>query len=124
MVKLKEEEKRQMAQEESAHNKEAKKEETKAPKVKIKATMKDLDVIYYPLVTEKAVNMIDAENKITFVVSEKANKGSVKNTVEKAYGVKVENVNIIRDRKGRKKAVVRLKKESKAQDLATKLGVL
>jgi large subunit ribosomal protein L23 len=125
MVKLNENEKRQKAQEETAHEKaKDEKKEAKVEKIKVKASLEDLGIIYYPLVTEKAVNMIDAENKITFVVSDKANKQKVKETIEKAYSVKVDKINIVRDRKGRKKAIVRLNKESKAQDLATKLGVL
>ncbi len=124
MVKLNKEEKKQKIQEDNAHNKEVEVSEKKVKTIKVKASLEDLDVIYYPLVTEKAVNMIDAENKITFVVSDKANKNNVKAIVEKTYNVKVKSVNIVRDRKGRKKAILRLSKENKAQDLATKIGVL
>jgi len=129
MVKLNDEEKKQQKQEETAKNEKEevvkeKKTEKKEKKIKTKATLQDLGIVFYPLVTEKSVNMIDTENKITFIVSDKANKVQVKKIIEKAYEVKVDNINIVRDRKGRKKAVVKLKKESKAQDLATKLGVL
>lgn len=123
MVKLNKEEERQKIQEEKAHSKEKVSKEEK-PTIKIKATLEDLDVVYYPLVTEKAVNIIDAENKITFVVADNANKKNVKEVIQKSYNVKVVSVNIIRDRKGRKKAIVKLSKENKAQDLATKIGVL
>ena len=124
MVKLKEEEKKQAKQEAAAHEKDAKAEETKTKPVKTKATLADLEVVYFPLVTEKAVNMIEAENKLTFIVSDKATRDKVKEVMQKAYEVNVAKVNIIRDRKGRKKAIVKLAKDSKAQDLATKLGVL
>ncbi len=125
MVKLNTQEKKQKIQEEHAHDtNKVKLKDTKTKAVKIHTTLEDLNVIYYPLVTEKAVNMIDSENKITFVVSDKANKNNVKSVVEKTYNVKVKGINIIRDRKGRKKAIIRLAKENKAQDLATKLGVL
>ncbi|HPM85868.1 MAG: 50S ribosomal protein L23 [Candidatus ainarchaeum sp.] len=88
------------------------------------ATLHDLKVILHPLVTEKAVNMIEAENKITFIVSDDSTKEEVKKVVQEAYGVKVVKVNIIRDMKGRKKAIVKLDKKFKASELATKLGVL
>ncbi len=101
-----------------------KKEEKKVKPIKTNATLEDLGIVLYPLVTEKAVNMIDTENKITFIVANKATKPQIKSIVEKAYQVRTEKVNIIRDRRGRKKAIVKLKKEYKAQDLATKLGVL
>jgi len=142
MVRLQEAERKQAASEEHAKIQEAEKAAKLAPKaetktakgkekkdekakpVKTNASLEDLDIILYPLVTEKAVNMIEAENKITFVVSDKASRQDVKRRIEHAYGVKVAKVNIVRDRKGKKKALVRLKKEFKADELATKLGVL
>jgi large subunit ribosomal protein L23 len=123
MVKLNEQEKKQQKQETPVEKKE-KTKEAKVQKSEIKLTLDDLGVVYFPLVTEKAVNMIDIENKITFVVNDNKNKHDVKKVIEEAYKVKVDKINIIRDRKGRKKAIVKLKKEFKAQDLATKLGVL
>ncbi len=125
MVKLKEEEKRQQAAEEHKEQIQEKKETKKTVKpIKTNATLEDLGIVFYPLVTEKAVNMIETENKITFIVVDSSNKAQIKKVVESAYGVKVKKVNIIRDMKGRKKAIVKLAKEYKAQDLATKLGVL
>jgi len=141
MVKLREEEKMQAASEQ--HAKEAGadkakkiqakgKEEAKvagakkeaAKPIKVNLTLEDTGIIFYPLVTEKAVNMIESENKITFVVADTATKAKVKKVIQNAYGIKVDKINIIRDMKGRKKAIVRITKDYKAQDLATKLGVL
>ncbi|MDP6671150.1 MAG: 50S ribosomal protein L23 [archaeon] len=82
------------------------------------------EIILFPLITEKAVNMIETENKLCFVVNEKANKAKVKEAVEKNYSVEVDNVNILNDRKGRKKAIVKINEKFKADELATKLGVL
>ncbi|MFA6065458.1 MAG: 50S ribosomal protein L23 [archaeon] len=86
--------------------------------------MDDLNVLLYPLVTEKAVGMIEAENKITFVVNDNSSKTDIKKRVEEAYGVKVVKINVVRDMKGRKKAIIKLDKKNKASELATKLGVL
>ena len=44
--------------------------------------------------------------------------------MQEFYKVKVESINVIRDNKGRKRAIVRLKKEFKASELASKLGVM
>jgi large subunit ribosomal protein L23 len=120
MVKLNEQEKKQKEQEEN--KKQADTKETTITKFNL--SLEDLEVILYPLVTEKAVNMIDTENKITFIVSDKTTKKELKKIVEKAYKIKIDKINIIRDMKGTKKAIIKLKKEFKAQDLATKLGVL
>ncbi len=122
MVKLNEQEKKQKKQEENKKEKEI--DEKKSKPIKVNLDLSDLELVLYPLVTEKAVNMIDLENKITFIVSDKATKKEVKKIMEDAYKIKVEKINIIRDMKGRKKAIIKLKKEFKAQDLATKLGVL
>ena len=147
MVKLKEAEKKQATQEASkakqdknvkakAKNVEAKvdvktdvkanvKSEVKNESILAKtATLHDMEVIIHPLVTEKAVNMIEAENKITFIVNDNSSKTDIKKRVEEAYGVKVVKINIVRDMKGRKKAIVKLDKKFKASELATKLGVL
>ncbi len=81
-------------------------------------------VLLYPLITEKAVNMIDSENKLCFVVYKKATKEAVKKAVEATYQIKVDSVKVLNDRKGRKKAVVKVNKAFKADEIATKLGVI
>ena len=131
MVKLKAEEKKQAAQE-ASKSKQEKNKEAKAKKADVKvetvlaktATLHDMEVIIHPLVTEKAVNMIEAENKLTFIVNDNSSKSEIKKVLQEAYGVKVVKVNVIRDMKGRKKAIVKLDKKFKASELATKLGVL
>lgn len=94
------------------------------PTVKPEQALKAFDVVLYPLITEKAVNAIEAENKITFVVKKTASRPEVKQAIEKLYEVKVDYVNTIKDMKGRKKAIVQINKEHKASDLAMKLGVI
>ncbi|MFH1586912.1 MAG: 50S ribosomal protein L23 [Candidatus Diapherotrites archaeon] len=86
--------------------------------------LKGLEIIKYPLITEKAVNMIETENKMVFIVAKSANKQMVKEAVESLYGIKVDSVNIMKDTKSRKKALVKINTKFKAEDLATKLGVL
>ncbi len=90
----------------------------------LEADMASLDILKYPLVTEKAVGMIEAENKLTFVVPQQASKPSVKKAVEGLYKVRVRAVNMLRDMKARKRAIVTLDKKFKAADVATKLWVI
>ena len=85
---------------------------------------KSFEVVEFPLITEKAVNVIELENKVSFIVKKDASKIQIKKAVEELYNVKVKSVNTVLDRKGRKKAIVKLAKDFKAADLATKLGVL
>ncbi len=81
-------------------------------------------ILKYPLLTEKNVGMIERENKIVFIVDRKANKKQIAKAVEKLFEVRVEKVNTLIDRKGRKKAYVKLAKEYKATDIATRLGMI
>ena len=82
------------------------------------------EVILFPLITEKAVNIIESENKLCFVVNKKATKADVKRAVEEAYAIKVDSVRVLNDMKGRKKAIVSVNKAFKADEIATKLGVI
>ncbi len=81
-------------------------------------------VIIYPMMSEDTVKLIEAENKITFVVRNEASKRDVWRAVEELYEVKVEQVHTVTTPEGKKKAYVRLRPESKASDLAVKLGIL
>jgi ribosomal protein L23 len=111
----------------------AKVEETKTSKedkVETKKTkafgmeLEDFGLIKFPLMTEKAINLIEKENKIAFIATEKATKSEIKKLVEKLYKVKVEKINVVNDMKGRKKVSVKLDKKYKAEELAAKLGVI
>lgn len=81
-------------------------------------------VIKHPLLSEKAVDLIEKENKLVFKINKAATKQDIKKEVERLYNVKVENVNTSIDMRGNKKAFVKLAKENSAADLATKLNIL
>ena len=81
-------------------------------------------MIKYPIASEKSMRMIEFDNTLTFVVDDKDNKNKVKQDVEKMFNVKVEDVRILIDRKGRKRAFVKLNKQYNAADVATKLGLM
>ncbi len=78
--------------------------------------------INYAYLTEKAVGLVEKENKLVFVVNRKADKKQIKDAIEKAFDVKVDKVNT-QIKGGEKKAYVKLKPESKAIDVAVKLGL-
>ncbi len=83
-----------------------------------------VDVLQYPLITEKVVGAIDKQNKISFIVHKKATKSDIKKALEELHQVRVLKITVSNDRKGRKRANVRLQKGFKAEELATKLGVI
>lgn len=53
------------------------------------------DVIIRPIITEKSMKFMDADNKVTFEVAKGSNKTQVKLAVEEIFNVKVEKVNIL-----------------------------
>ncbi|WP_254271821.1 50S ribosomal protein L23 [Haloarcula marina] len=81
------------------------------------------DVIKYPHVTEKAMNDMDFDNKLQFVVDDEAGKPEVAEAVETQYDVTVVDVNTQNTMDGVKKAVVRLSEDDDAQEVASRIGV-
>ena len=76
-----------------------------------------------PIVTEKAVMMIETDNVLTFVTSKKETKNQIKTEIEQMFKVRVEKVrSLIRNNK--KYFYIKLKKEFPAIDVATKLGLM
>ena len=84
------------------------------------------DIIIAPVITEKSMTGI-ADKKYAFKVAKTAGKVEIANAIEEIFGVKVDKVNTINvrgqeRRRGRfsgytaswKKAIVTLKKDSKA----------
>jgi len=81
-------------------------------------------ILKYPRATEKAIRLIDTENKIVFVVDRDATKLGVKEEMERLFKVKVEKVNTLIGPDGKKKAYIKLSQETPAIDLAIKLGLM
>ena len=81
-------------------------------------------ILINPLLTEKAIGKIETENKLIFIVDKNSSKRQIKWAMEKAFSVKVDDVKTFIDRKGRKKAWIKISKEFSASDIATKLGML
>lgn len=86
--------------------------------------MKAADIVLYPVMTERTVAMIEAQNKLTFIVDRRVDKPGIKRAVEELYSVKVTKVRTLITPSGAKKAFVTLAPESKASDVAVRLGVL
>ncbi|MBU2562634.1 MAG: 50S ribosomal protein L23 [Nanoarchaeota archaeon] len=76
-----------------------------------------------PIITEKAVMMIEAQNVLTFVTNMKKSKEDIKKEVEELFEVKVEKIRTL-IRNNKKYVYVKLKQNFPAIDLATKLGLI
>jgi len=81
-------------------------------------------ILLYPQATEKAVRLIESENKLVFIVASEATKADVKKAIETLFEVKVEKVTVEMTTDGRKRAYVRLAPEFMADEIASKLGMI
>ncbi|MCL4372513.1 50S ribosomal protein L23 [Candidatus Parvarchaeota archaeon] len=73
---------------------------------------------------EKSTRLMQMENKLSFIVSKDSNKILIKKEVESLLKAKVESINIINRMDSRKVAIVKLKPEFQAMDIATQLGLI
>ncbi|MFX1473984.1 MAG: 50S ribosomal protein L23 [Promethearchaeota archaeon] len=80
-------------------------------------------VIIRMMITERASEIVERENRLTFLVRRTATKGQIRQAVEELYEVKVIKVNTMITPQGQKKALVKLAPEHNAADLAVKLGL-
>ncbi|KPN31883.1 50S ribosomal protein L23P [Halolamina pelagica] len=80
-------------------------------------------IIEHPLVTEKAMDQMDFDNTLQFIVHIDADKPSITDEIESRYDVTVESLNTMVTPQGKKKAVVRLSEDDDAQEIASRIGV-
>ena len=86
--------------------------------------MDPYETILYPVMTEVTSRILETENKLVFVVNNRATKRDIRMAVEELYEVVVEKVNVAITPRGEKKAFVKLHPDYKAVDVAIKLGVI
>ena len=79
--------------------------------------------IKHPLVTEKAMNDMDFENKLQFICFSEATKPEIAEAVEQQFDVGVTSVNTQVTMNGEKKATVKLSEDDDAQEVASRIGV-
>ncbi len=75
------------------------------------------------MITERASEIVERENRLTFLVHRTSTKGQIRQAIEELYEVKVIKVNTMITPQGRKKALIKLAPEYNAADLAIKLGL-
>jgi len=81
------------------------------------------EIIVRMMITERASEIVERENRLIFIVRRTATKGQIREAVEALYEVKVVQVNTVITPRGQKKAFVKLAPEYNAADLAVKLGL-
>lgn len=87
--------------------------------------MKDAySIVKHPIATEKAVRLMESENKLVFIVDLKTTRTEIKKALEEIFKVKVLKVNTMVTSEGKKKAYVKLSAETPAIDIATQMGIM
>ncbi|MBT3408131.1 50S ribosomal protein L23 [Candidatus Woesearchaeota archaeon] len=86
--------------------------------------MKSNQILKNVIPTEKGVLLVESTNALVFKVDKKANKKTIKESVEKALDVKVDAVRTQNTCHNYKKAYVKLHKDHMAIDVMTKLGLM
>ena len=86
--------------------------------------MENKEIIKYPLSTEKSIRLMEAENKLIFVVDKKATKAEIKKEIEVLFKAKVAGVKTLISNKGEKRAYVKFALDTPAIDIATNLGLI
>lgn len=80
--------------------------------------------IKYPLSNEKSINMMEADNKLAFIVDRHADKPSIADALETMLDCEVTKVNTMVTPQGKKKAYVKFHEDTPAIDIATNLGIM
>jgi large subunit ribosomal protein L23 len=80
-------------------------------------------ILHHPLVTEKAMNEMDFDNKIQFITDIDAAKPEIAAEVEKRYDVTVDSINTQITPKAKKKATLTLSEDDDATEVASRIGV-
>lgn len=80
-------------------------------------------IILEPYVTEKTFNIIEKENKLSFIVHNKATKGQIVKSMKIIYEADISEVNTFNTIRG-KKAIMKFRNVDGARQLATNLGLV
>ncbi|MDK2974238.1 MAG: large subunit ribosomal protein [Methanofollis sp.] len=81
-------------------------------------------VLRYPYVTEKAMMVLENENKLQMLVQNTATKDDIRREIEQAFDQKVASVRTLMTMKGRKKAIVSFENDKAAEEILSRLGVM
>jgi large subunit ribosomal protein L23 len=81
-------------------------------------------ILKYPFVTEKAMVLLENQNKLQFLVRKEATKSQIKREIEKAFDQKVTNVRTLMNTHGEKKAIVSFENQKAAEEILSRLGIM
>lgn len=81
-------------------------------------------ILKHPFVTEKAMMILESQNKLQFLVRKEASKPQIKREIEKFFGHDVTTVKTLMTTKGHKKAFVSFADQKAAEEILSRLGIM
>ena len=81
-------------------------------------------IVKYPLTTETAMEKIENDHTLVFIVDILSNKRQIKKAVQDLYNIECVSVNTLIRPDGKKKAFVRLTEDYDTLDVANKIGII
>ncbi|MDR0439131.1 MAG: 50S ribosomal protein L23 [Methanocalculaceae archaeon] len=78
----------------------------------------------YPLVTEKAMVLLENVNQLSFIVRKDATKASIKAAMERSFDKKVASISTMMTTKGTKKAIITFEEKNTAEEILSQLGIV
>ena len=82
------------------------------------------NVLVYPHLAEKSMNMVEFDNKLTFIVRRTSTKKDIKEAIETLFDIKVMKVQTETMPSGKKKAYAKLSEDASASEIASRLGMV
>ncbi len=81
-------------------------------------------ILKYVLMTERAIQFVESQNKLVFIVRRSATKQEIMSAAKAAFKSDISQVQTLIDQKGRKKAFIKFSKEGEAGEIAIRLGII
>lgn len=81
------------------------------------------NVIEHPIMTEKAMDLMEEENTLQYIVALDAAKPEIEAAIEEQFDITLDSVNTMVTPQGTKKATVRLSEADDAEEVISRIGV-
>lgn len=78
----------------------------------------------HPIVSEKAMVLLENVNQLSFIVEKEATKDDVQKALEKTFGKKIKAINTMMTTKGTKKAIITFEEKNAAEEILSQLGIV
>ncbi len=78
----------------------------------------------HPIVTEKAMTILENVNQLSFIVEKESRKKDIKAYIESTFDKKVVAINTMTTTKGTKKALITFEEANAAEEILSHLGIV